>query len=232
MKKNGIIIAIDGPAASGKSTTARAVAVHMRYIYIDSGAMYRAVTLAALDRGIPTDDDQQVTDIAGSLNIELLPGQGDTRILADGKDVSHRIRLPEVTANINPVAANAAVRNILVQKQQELGQDGGIVMDGRDITTVVFPAAELKVFMEASAEERARRRVAELAGRGVTADYQAVLQSIKTRDSADFGRKHGPLMIAPGAHVIDTTHLSIEEQTAMICELAENILRDQGEQKP
>lgn len=220
-----IKIAIDGPAASGKSTTAREVARRMKYLYIDSGAMYRAVTVKALQLAVPTTEAQAVADIAGDIAIEFKHNDLETEIYLDGEDVSLAIRRPEVTQNINPVAANPQVRQILVAKQQDLGREGGVVMDGRDITTVVFPDAELKIYMKASAEERAKRRVNELAQKNIEADFQQVLAEIENRDQADFTRKHGPLTQAPDAIVIDTTHLSIEQQVEHIYQLATDIIK-------
>ena len=158
MEEKKIKIAIDGPAASGKSTTARMVAQKLHYTYIDSGAMYRAVTLKALQKGVPPEDAAKVAGLARGISIRFEQNNLQTEVFMDGEDVSKAIRLPQVTQNINPVAANCRVREILVEKQRLLGKEGGVVMDGRDITTVVFPDAELKIYMEASAEERARRR--------------------------------------------------------------------------
>ena len=147
MSAHRIKIAIDGPAASGKSTTAQRVAKALGYTYIDSGAMYRAVTLAALENGIPVTDTEKVGELAAQLRIEFVPDGDTPRILLNGKDVSDAIRQPVVTQHINPVAANPIVREVLVARQREMGRHGGVVMDGRDIGTVVFPDAELKIFM-------------------------------------------------------------------------------------
>lgn len=224
MDNRKITIAIDGPAASGKSTTARRVARKLNYIYIDTGAMYRAVTLAALQRNIPVDDAKQLADLTESLDIELHQNESDTEVFLNGTDVSRDIRLPEVTQNISPVAANARVREILVAKQQQLGKNGGVVMDGRDIGTVVFPEAELKIFMEASVEERARRRIRELRERGVVMEIGVVESEIRQRDEADQSRDHGPLRKAQDAISIDTTTLSIDEQVEKIVLLARRII--------
>ncbi len=221
-----IKIAIDGPAASGKSTTAREVARRLDYLYIDSGAMYRAVTRKALDLGIPTDDDDAVAAISADILIEFRPNKEKTEIYVDGHDVSAGIRLPEVTRAINPVAANRRVRENLVARQQALGKAGGVVMDGRDITTVVFPDAELKIFMKATAEERARRRLRELEAKHISAEYDAVLKDIEVRDHADVSRQHGPLRQADGAVLIDTTQLTFEEQVTHICNLAREMIDD------
>lgn len=220
MSRNRIKIAIDGPAGSGKSTTAKEVAKRLGYVYIDSGAMYRAVTLNAIERNIPTTDDKRMVEIAANTRIEFKTDNSQTIILMEGRDVSNLIRTPEVNNRINPVAANPEVRRILVKKQQELGKDGGIVMDGRDIGTVVFPDAELKIYMEASAEERAKRRFLEFKAKGIGIEYEEVLEEIKTRDRADTSRKHGPLRVAPDAVVLDTTNLSVDEQVEKVLELA------------
>ncbi len=217
-----ITIAIDGPAASGKSTTARRVAQKLGYLYIDSGAMYRAVTLLALRKGIDVHDAAAVARIAREADIRFrsdgAPGQ--TVIYLNGEEVSREIRTPDIDRNISPVAANPQVREILVRKQQELGRHGGVVMDGRDIGTVVFPQAELKVFMQASAEERARRRQKELAQKGIEVPLEQILQEIRRRDWEDMNRTHGPLKKAPDALELDTTHLTIEEQVEQIVKWA------------
>ena len=220
-----IKIAIDGPAASGKSTTARLVADKLHYLYIDSGAMYRAVTLKALRNKIPPDDFAKVAALAEKIAIRFKQNDSVTEVYMDGEDVSGAIRTPEVTNSIGPVAANPRVRQILVEKQRILGRQGGVVMDGRDITTVVFPDAELKIYMKASAEERARRRVKELAEKAIPADFEEILQAINDRDRADFSREHGPLKQAPDAIVLDTTRLSIQEQVEKIYQLACRIIQ-------
>lgn len=219
-----IKIAIDGPAGSGKSTTAREVARRLGYIYIDSGAMYRAVTLKALQQNIPTTDKKNVARLAADIDIRFQQDNSRTVIFMDGEDVSNLIRTPEVNDHINPVAANPEVRKILVRKQQEIGRNGGVVMDGRDIGTVVFPDAELKIYMKATAEERARRRVNEFAEKGIRISYEEVLREILTRDKADMSRVHGPLKIAEDAVVLDTTNLSIEQQVEKIYTLAQEII--------
>jgi cytidylate kinase len=223
VSRNALKIAIDGPAASGKSTTAREVAKRLNVIYIDSGAMYRAVTLKAIRDGIPTTNFEQVVKIAENLEIRFEQHDSQTIIFMDNEDVSSQIRDPKVNNHINPVAANPKVREIMVRKQQELGKEGGVVMDGRDIGTVVFPDADLKVFMKASAEERAKRRYEELINKGISISFDDVLQEVRTRDRADSTRLHGPLKIAEDAIIIDTTALSIEEQILKIIALVKEI---------
>ena len=220
MSKRSIKIAIDGPAGSGKSTTAREVAKRLDYVYIDSGAMYRAVTLKAINLKIPTTELEKIANISSAISIQFKPNQSGTLIFMDGKDISDAIRTPEVNSQINPVAANPEVRKIMVRKQQDLGKDGGIVMDGRDIGTVVFPDAELKVYMQAGAEERAKRRLLEFESKRITISFEEVLNEIQTRDNADLSRVHGPLKIAADAIIIDTTDLTIQDQIQKVYELA------------
>ncbi len=218
---NRITIAIDGPAASGKSTTARRVARELGYTYIDTGAMYRAVTLKAVRKGIPVEDRRGVAGVAQEIQIEFGKNNDRTVIFVDGEDVSEEIRTPEIDREISPVAANPEVREILVKKQQEMGRQGGVVLDGRDIGTVVFPHAELKIFMLASVEERASRRKKELEQKGIPVDRDKVIADIRRRDAADMKRSHGPLKKAPDAVEIDTTRLTIEDQVQRILALAE-----------
>ncbi|OPX34156.1 cytidylate kinase [candidate division KSB1 bacterium 4484_188] len=222
-----LIIAIDGPAASGKSTTARLVARELGYTYIDSGAMYRAVTLKALRQNIPVDDRNAVAELAAKTDLQFGTDNLNTVIFMDGEDVSEAIRTPEIDRNISPVAANAKVREILVEKQQKLGRNGGVVMDGRDIGTVVFPNADLKIYMLASVEERALRRQKELLQKGVKVDLEKVRADIRYRDKQDTGRAHGPLKKAAGAVEIDTTGLTIPQQVQKIVRLARQRLEKQ-----
>lgn len=228
LSEKRIKIAIDGPAGSGKSTTAREVAKRLGYVYIDSGAMYRAVTLKAINLNIPTTDSEKITRIAEDISIQFKPDQSGTLIFMDGKDISDAIRTPEVNSQINPVAANPEVRKILVRKQRDLGKNGGIVMDGRDIGTVVFPDAELKVYMQASAEERAKRRLSEFKSKKISISFDEVLAEIQTRDNADISRAHGPLKVAADAIIIDTTDLTIQDQIRKVYELAMKKINARG----
>ena len=220
MKRKRIKIAIDGPAGSGKSTTAREVAKRLNYIHIDSGAMYRAVTLKAIKLKIPTEDSDRIIEIASSITLQFKNVDSQFFIYMNGKDISGLIRTPEINNAINSVAANPEVRKILVKKQQQLGRSGGIVMDGRDIGTVVFPDAELKIYLQADAKERARRRFDEFKSKGIVISFEKVLEEVNTRDNADLSRKYGPLKIAPDAVVIDTTRFTIEEQIEKVYRLA------------
>lgn len=208
-------IAIDGPAASGKSTISGLLARRLGYVYFDTGVMYRAVTWAALVRGIAIWDEAGVTALAQQLQIDVVrPMVYDGRqytVLADGQDVTWAIRQPAVNQGVSPVSAYPGVRAALTAQQRRIGQKGRIVMAGRDIGTVVLPDADLKIYLEASAEERAARRYREMMARGEPADYDAVLDSVRRRDEIDSGRDVAPLRAAKDAVVIDTTSLNVEQ---------------------
>ncbi len=209
------IIAIDGPAASGKSTLAQRLAQRLGYLLVDTGAMYRAVTLAVLRRGIPVEDEAAVSELAQRVQIDLRPPTvADGRsydVLLDGEDVTWAIRTPEVDANVSQVSAYPGVREAMTVRQREIGKRGQVVMVGRDIGTVVLPEAELKIYLDASVEERARRRYEERRERGEEVTYEAVLQAMRERDRFDSTRQHAPLLAAEDAVVLDSTGLSVEE---------------------
>jgi cytidylate kinase len=210
-----VSIAIDGPAASGKSTVGQALAQRLDYLYFDTGVMYRAVTWVALERSIPIEDEGAVTALAEQLHIEVTePTAADGRqytVLADGVDVTWAIRTPAVDANVSPVSAYAGVRRALVAQQQRVAQGRAVVMVGRDIGTVVLPDADLKIYLDATVEERARRRWREMEERGKRVDCRAVLASMRRRDQIDSSRDVSPLRPAEGAVLIDTTDLAIDE---------------------
>ena len=206
-----MLIAIDGPAGAGKSTVARGVAAALGFTYLDSGAMYRCVALAALERGIDLDDEASVGELARAIEIEL--GQG--AVVLDGLDVTEAIRRPEVTAAASRVSVHPSVREALVARQRALIDGGRYVAEGRDIGTVVAPDAPLKVFLTASDAERARRRAAESGE-----DAVAVLDDQRQRDERDRGREHGALRRADDAVEIDTTALRQDEVVARVVELA------------
>ncbi len=208
-------IAIDGPAASGKSTIGELLAERLGYLYFDTGVMYRAVTWAALSQRMAIEDEARVTALAQSLQIDVVrPTVDDGRqytVLADEQDITWEIRKPEVDRGVSPVSAYAGVRAALTAQQRRIGQKGQIVMVGRDIGTVVLPDADLKVYLDATVEERARRRYREVVARGEPAEYDAVLDSVRRRDEIDSGRSLAPLHAAEDAVVIDTTPLSVEQ---------------------
>jgi CMP/dCMP kinase len=210
------IVAIDGPAGAGKSTIARRVAQRLGFLYIDTGAMYRAVALAALRARIPLDDEARLSPLAEAARIELAGG-----VRLNGEDVTEAIRTPEVSQGASKVAAVAGVRTAMVRKQQAMGARESAVMEGRDIGTVVFPQAEVKVFLTASAEERARRRVEELRGKGQEADFAEVAQEMRQRDIRDSTRETSPLKKAEDAVELDTTGLSLDEVEAAVLRLVE-----------
>ena len=219
------VVAIDGPAGSGKSTTARLAAERLGYTYLDTGAMYRAVTLKALREGVDVRDADAVARLAAEAEIELTLQDGVPRVYLDGEDVSDDIRLPEVSRNIGPVADNPRVREILVARQRELGRKGGIVAEGRDIGTVVFPDAEVKFFLTASPEERARRRMKELAQKGIDHSLEQVRREIEKRDREDVSRPVGALKKAQDAIELDTTELGIEEQVERVVAVVKAVER-------
>lgn len=219
-----IRIALDGPAGSGKSTVAKGVAHKLNYIYIDTGAMYRAVTLKALENNIPVDDAEKLTrmmeDTEIVLRYERHGNESVMHVFLDGRDVSEAIRGLEVTANVSPVAAVAGVRQALVSMQRKMAEQGGVVMDGRDIGTVVLPQAELKVFLTASVAERGRRRWLELREKQMEVDLAEIIAQIEKRDDYDSHREVDPLRQADDAILVDTTEMSKEEVIDYIVKLA------------
>jgi len=223
-----LTIAIDGPAGSGKSTIARRVAAMMGYLYLDSGAMYRAVALKALERKIPLENEAQLTALARESHIELKAPTADqnaaglkNRVFLDGREVSEEIRTPEVAQAASRLATIAGVREVLVAEQQRAGEGGGVVMEGRDIGTVVFPNAELKIFLDALPETRAQRRWKEHQEKGEIMTLLEVLQEVRERDKRDRERKVSPLVRAKDAVLVDNTAMGIEETARLIVFLAE-----------
>lgn len=218
MKK---IIAIDGPAGAGKSTIAKAVAEKLAYTYIDTGAMYRAVALAALAGGVAADDEARLTEIAAAADIDMRPEAGVNRIFLNGADVTEDIRRPEVGAMASPVSAVGGVREHLVAAQRKLAGRGCVVMDGRDIGTVVLPDADCKIFLTADLDERVERRFAELVAKGQDITREAVRDDIATRDWRDSHRENSPLRQAEDAVLLDSTGMSIDEVLSRVLKLAE-----------
>lgn len=223
MSSPRITIAIDGYSSSGKSSMARQLAKTIGYRYIDSGAMYRAVTLYAMQHGMisssGTIDVEALTAALPSLHIDFAVDGDSQHTLLDGVDVEREIRSMAVSENVSPIAAIPAVRHALVAKQQALGREKGIVMDGRDIGTTVFPDAEMKVFVNASPQTRAQRRLAELIDKGVATTYEEVLANVINRDHIDETRAESPLRRAADAHDLDNSTMTIEEQNRRLLEI-------------
>jgi cytidylate kinase len=239
----GFILAIDGPAGSGKSTTARLCAERLGFRHLDTGAMYRAVTMKVLgmegwrDRGIKwTDraqaggavDERALARLLRRTSVSVIWSRRGMRILLDGKDVSEAIRSTEVTGFVSEVSAIPMVRRKMVAEQRRVAAGQAIVCEGRDIGSVVFPDADLKVFLECDTEERARRRQLELRGQGARASRRAVRDNLVKRDRIDSGREVSPLRRMPDAILIDTSHLTIDEQVSVVCDLARRRLKAEG----
>lgn len=223
MKK--IVIAIDGPAASGKSTTARLVAEKLGYLHLDTGAMYRAITLRALREKVPVQDAERMGSLAKDTQIRLKRTENGNRVFLQGQDVTEEIRTRDVSRQVSAVSSHPAVRAVLVEQQRFLARDGGVVLEGRDIGTVVFPLAELKIFMVAEISERARRRRRDLAKTGIEVDDETLVKEIENRDTLDSTRENSPLKKAGDAIELDTSGLTIEEQVEFIVKKAREIIR-------
>jgi CMP/dCMP kinase len=221
----GLVIAIDGPAASGKSTTARRVAERLGYLHIDTGAMYRAVTVKVLRNHLKPGDTEGIARLMASTHVVLRKSEDSTRVLLDGEDVTDAVRSIEVTNAVSAVSSLARVRAAMVLEQRSMGDGQGIVLEGRDIGTVVFPDADLKIFMTAGIEERALRRQRELSANGIVTDLEMLKKEIERRDRLDSTRQESPLMKAPDAIELDTSRLSIDEQVDFVVRRAEAILR-------
>jgi CMP/dCMP kinase len=228
---NGLIIAIDGPVGSGKSTLARRVAALLGYVYIDTGAMYRSVALKAQRRGVPLDSGDALAALAGDTRIDLrqrdAAAEGaQQQVLLDGEDVTALIRTPEVAQAASKVALEPGVRKVLVAEQRRAGQSGGVVMEGRDIGSVVFPDAQLKVFLTASPEVRAERRWREHQVKGDAIDFARTLEEIIERDHRDRERTTSPLVKAEDAVVVDSTAMEPEEVARLVVMLAKQQARE------
>lgn len=219
-----IAIAIDGPAAAGKSTVAKLVAQKLTYIYIDTGAMYRAITCKALRLGISVDDEKALIELLSKTNIELIQSKEGQRVLLDKHDVTEEIRSTEVTNNVSYIAKIPEIRREMVKRQQRLAEHKGVVMDGRDIGTHVLPTAEVKIFLIATVEERARRRHEENRRKGFPSDLEKLKKEIEKRDQIDSKRETAPLIKAEDAIEIDTTSLTIEEVAERILAEAYKII--------
>lgn len=220
-KKNGLVIAIDGPSGAGKSTAARLLAERLGYVYIDTGAMYRAIGWKAKREGIDSADEQGLAGLCARTEVAIRKDNKNPSFFVDGIDVSGEIRTPEMGMLASAVSKSPAVRGRLLTLQRELGKSGGVVMDGRDIGTVVFPDADMKFYLDASAEERGRRRYLELRAKGMDVDRARITQEIEERDKQDSGREIAPLKQADDALLIDSSSMSIDEVlNRMVSEIA------------
>jgi CMP/dCMP kinase len=222
------IIAIDGPAGSGKSTSAKLVARRLGYLYIDTGAMYRAVTYLALKLN-KINDIEALSELAVNTDISLKFLDGKTYVTADGIDITDEIRTFEVNSNVSQVSAVADVRKALVKKQQEMGmKGGGVVMEGRDISTVVFPDADVKIFLTAEIDKRAERRLKEFSEKGIELSVQEVKSNLTERDKIDSTREASPLKKASDAFVVDTSSVTIDEQVDIIIDIIKKTAEEKG----
>ncbi len=219
------VVCIDGPAASGKTTVAKALAERLGFFYLDTGVLYRALTWAALERGLPPSDEQALARLAAEVRVDVRPAPpGDARqtiVTVDGEDVSLAIRSREVDANVSEVSAHPAVRAALVEMQRSFARRGGVVLAGRDMGTVIWPQAEAKVYLDATVEERARRRVKQALEQGVHLDFGWVLSDLVRRDEYDSGRAVAPLRPADDALVLDSTHLTVDQVVDAIANLVQ-----------
>lgn len=217
-------VALDGPAGAGKSTVAKQAAQALGCAYVDTGAMYRAITWKALQQHIELHDEAQLTELANQVRIDFRPAAEGQTVLLDGEDITEAIRTREVTNNVSAVSAVEGVREAMVKLQREMAERTGVVMDGRDIGTVVLPKAEVKIWLTASVEERAQRRYQELVAKGQDVDFEQLKLDIQRRDEYDSNREHSPMKMAEDAVLLDTTGLTIDQVVARIlhiCQQAE-----------
>ena len=212
--KKGLTIAIDGPSGAGKSTVGKFLAKRLGYLYIDTGAMYRTVALKVREKSVEGADEEVLYRLASSLSVAFVIEGEETHVLCDGEDVTEAIRSPEISRLASDISRRKGVREALVQKQREMGRGGGVVLEGRDIGTVVFPDADVKFYLDAVAEERGRRRFKELAEKGIKVDFNETLEEVIKRDQNDMKRALSPLKRAQDAFLIDSTHRSVEEVVA------------------
>jgi len=211
VRRKKLTITIDGPSGAGKSTVARSLAKRLGYVYIDTGAMYRSVALRGKGKGISQEDELALNQLASSLHISFITQGEQTHVLCDGKDVTEAIRTPEISRLASIISKQKGVREALVQMQREMGKGGGVILEGRDIGTVVFPDADVKFYLDAEGEERVRRRYHEMVEKGVRADFKETQEELIQRDHNDMHRDHSPLKKAEDAVFIDSTHRSVEE---------------------
>ncbi len=223
-----VSIAIDGPSGAGKSTLARRLAAQQGWLYVDTGAMYRTIGLFGLRQGADLRSEQAVAALLPGLSLALRYVDGQQHMFLNGEDVSDKIRTEEVSMAASHVSAHPAVRAYLLETQRAFARENNVVMDGRDIGTVVLPHASVKIFLTAAAEERARRRYDELAARGEAVAYETVLEDVKRRDANDQNRAAAPLRPAEDAVLVDTTGRTLEESFALLCDAVQAKLREDG----
>jgi cytidylate kinase len=228
-KKKGLTIAIDGPSGAGKSTVAKALAKRLSYIYIDTGAMYRSVALKVKEKSISPLDESAVSQLASSLHVTLIPEGGQIRVLCDGQDVTEAIRTPEISRLASHISQQRAVREALVRMQREMAKGGGVILEGRDVGTVVFPDAEVKFYLDADSDERARRRYEEMVDKGIKVDLKQTEEELVQRDQNDMHRIHSPLKRANDAIYIDSTHRSVDEIVEEMTRISKSV---QGTKSP
>ena len=210
-KRKRLTIAIDGPSGAGKSTVARFLAKRLGYVYIDTGAMYRSVALRVKEKGISPEDELALNQLASSLHITFITEREQTRVCCDGEDITSAIRSPEISRLASYISKQKGVREALVQMQREMGKEGGVILEGRDIGTVVFPDADVKFYLDAKSDERVRRRYHEMVKKGVKVDFKETQEELIQRDHNDMHRIHSPLKKANDALFIDSTHRPVEE---------------------
>ncbi|MHA8137923.1 (d)CMP kinase [Lactobacillaceae bacterium Scapto_B20] len=226
MSTKKLQVAIDGPASAGKSTVAKLIAKNFGYVYCDTGAMYRSITLKVIQAGIALDDESKIVELLSHTTIDFKPGQPQQLVFLDGTDVTNAVRSEQVTNSVSTVAALPGVRANLVEQQRKIAQNGGVVMDGRDIGTTVLPNADLKIFLVASVTERAQRRFKDNAEKGIHTPLKELEAEIATRDYKDSHRKTSPLVKAEDAVEINTTQMSIQDVVVEISNLMKNKLNN------
>jgi cytidylate kinase len=226
MVKKNLIITIDGPAGAGKSTVSKALAKILSFIYLDTGALYRAVAYKVLDEGIVTNNEKEIIDLCSRLKINLKNIDDNLNVFVDNENVTDKIRTEEVGLLASHVSAIPDVRNMLLSIQREVGKEGGVVAEGRDMGTVVFPNADCKFFLDANIEERARRRYKELLMRGQIADYKETERDLNVRDRQDKERQVAPLIASQNAIIIDSTNMSVTEVVENIMSFINRHLKD------